>query len=67
MTSKFTFEVGDAVRIKSGPFQAFTGKVTEVDNRKWRLKVIVSIFGRSEQVELGFTDVEKLGINPEDK
>lgn len=67
MTSKFSFEVGDTVRIKSGPFQAFTGKVKEVDNSKWTLKVIVSIFGRYEPVELGFTDVEKLGFTPDDK
>ena len=67
MSSKFSFEVGDTVRIKSGPFQAFTGKVKEVDNSKWTLKVFVSIFGRDEPVELGFTDVEKLGFTADDK
>lgn len=66
MKSKFSFEVGETVRIKAGPFQAFTGSVEEVDDSKWTLKVMVSIFGRHQPIELGFTDVEKLSFTPDD-
>ena len=66
MIPRFSFEVGEMVRIKSGPFQAFTGKVEEVDNNSSRLKVLVSIFGRYEPIELGFLEVEKLGFTQED-
>ena len=59
---KFYFEVGNTVRIKTGPFQAFTGKVEEVDNDKWTLKIRVSIFGRKEPIVLKFLDVEKLAF-----
>jgi len=60
MSPKFSFEVGDKVRIKSGPFQAFTGRVTEVDSDKGTLKIRVAIFGRAEPIELKFLEVEKL-------
>ena len=66
MKSKFLFEVGEIVRIKSGPFQAFTGRVEDVDNSSWKLKVMVSIFGRHQPVELGFIDVEKLTFEEDD-
>ena len=61
-----SFEVGEMVRIRSGPFQAFTGRVEEVDITKSTLKVLVSIFGRYEPIELGFAEVEKLGFTQED-
>ncbi len=57
---KFTYSVGETVRIKSGPFASFTGKVEEVNKEKSTLKVIVTIFGRSTPVELDFLDVEKV-------
>ncbi len=60
MKPRFSFEVGEMVRIKSGPFQAFTGRVEEVVHNAWKLKVRVSIFGRNESIELKFLDVEKL-------
>ena len=60
------FEEGDVVRIKSGPFNAFTGRVKEVDESRLVLRVLVSIFGRSQPVELGFTDVEKLTFTEEE-
>jgi transcriptional antiterminator NusG len=64
--AKFSFEAGETVRIKSGPFQAFTGRVEEVDDSKWTLKVMVSIFGRYQPIELGFTEVEKVGFTQDD-
>lgn len=54
------FLVGDAVRIKDGPFKDFDGTVEDVNTEKGKLKVMVSVFGRSTPVELGFTQVEAL-------
>ena len=58
--SRFTFKLGDTVRIKSGPFTAFTGKVAGINQAKSVLKVAVDIFGRTKPVELRFVDIEKV-------
>jgi transcriptional antiterminator NusG len=56
---KVLFEVGEAVRVKEGPFTDFHGTVEDVNYDKSKLRVAVTIFGRSTPVELNFGQVEK--------
>ncbi len=57
---KIDFSSGDAVKITDGPFKDFDGKVSEIDEEKGRVKVLVTMFGRETPVELDFLQVKKI-------
>jgi len=57
--AKVVFESGDSVRVIDGPFANFSAKVDEVKADKQKIKVSLSMFGRTTSVELDFAQVEK--------
>ncbi len=54
------FTLGEAIRIKDGPFSDFTGVIDEINAERGKLRVLVSIFGRETPVELDFLQVENI-------
>src|SRR5690625_2276887 len=56
---KVLYEIGEMVRVKEGPFADFNGNVEEVNYEKNKVRVSVTIFGRSTPVELDFDQVDK--------
>ena len=61
-SSRFTFRLGDTVRIKSGPFASFEGRVEGINQAKGLLKLRVQIFGRAQPIQLRLLDVEKVTL-----
>ncbi|HET6889582.1 MAG TPA: KOW motif-containing protein [Pyrinomonadaceae bacterium] len=58
-----TFRLGDTVRIVSGPFVSFTGKIEGINQAKALLKVRVAIYGRHKPIKLNFADVEVVSLS----
>ena len=59
-THKIDVEVNEAVRISDGPFKNFEGKVSEVDENRGKIKVLVNMFGRETPVELDALQVKNI-------
>jgi len=57
---KMDIKVGEMVRITDGPFKDFEGRVSEIDEARGNLKVLVSMFGRETPVEVDFLQVKKI-------
>ena len=57
---RMTFEKGDQVRVVDGPFSNFNGPWKRSSRTKGKLRVLVSIFGRSTPVELDFVQVKRI-------
>lgn len=57
---KTTFTEGEAIKITDGPFNEFLGTISEIDEEKGKIKVMVSVFGRETPVELDLLQVAKL-------
>jgi transcriptional antiterminator NusG len=58
--TKIDLDLGESVRVITGPFENFIGTVEEIYPEKSKLRVLVSMFGRETPVELGLTQIEKL-------
>jgi transcriptional antiterminator NusG len=58
--AEIDLEVGETVRVTSGPFADFTGTIAEINIDQSKLRVLVSVFGRETPVELPFDNVAKI-------
>ena len=54
------YEIGDKVKVINGPFSGFPGEIEEIDMEHQRLRLSISLFGRSTSVDLGLLEVEEL-------
>ena len=54
------FNIGESVKVVSGPLSDFSGEISEINQDAAKLKVLVSIFGRETPVEVGFDQVKKI-------
>ncbi len=57
---KVDFEIGASVKITDGPFKGFEGKVSEIDQARGKIKVLVNMFGRDTPVELDSLQIKKV-------
>lgn len=57
---KIDIAKGQDVKVISGPFENFVGKVVEVNQDRQKIKVLISMFGRETPIELEFNQVEKI-------
>ena len=54
------FEIGAPIKVLDGPFKGFEGKVSEIDQEKGKIKVLVNMFGRDTPVELDSLQIKKI-------
>ena len=57
---KLDVAIGQNVKVSSGPFENFVGKIIEINEDKQKIKVSISMFGRETPIELGFDQIEKI-------
>jgi len=57
---KIDLTIDQNVKVSSGPFENFVGKVIEINQDKQKIKVLISMFGRETPIELGFDQIEKI-------
>jgi transcription termination/antitermination protein NusG len=57
---KIDIEVGEAVKITDGPFKDFDGKVSEIDQERGKVRVLINMFGRDTPVELDSLQIKKI-------
>lgn len=57
---KIEVQVGDPVKIIDGPFKNFEGKISEIDEERGKVKVLINVFGRETPTELDFLQVKKI-------
>ena len=60
VATKAQFQIGESVKVISGPLSDFSGEIAEINEDASKLKVLVSIFGRETPVEVGFDQVKKI-------
>ena len=60
VATKAQFQIGESVKVISGPLSDFSGEISEINQDAQKLKVLVSIFGRETPVEVGFDQVKKI-------
>jgi transcriptional antiterminator NusG len=60
VATKAQFQIGESVKVVSGPLSDFSGEIAEINQDASKLKVLVSIFGRETPVEVGFDQVKKI-------
>ena len=60
VATKAQFQIGESVKVVSGPLSDFSGEISEINEDAAKLKVLVSIFGRETPVEVGFDQVKKI-------
>lgn len=58
---KVDFAVGEAVKVQDGPFKGFEGRVSEIDQERGKIKVLVNMFGRDTPVELDSLQIKRVG------
>ena len=55
-----SFTIGDAVKVMDGPFKDFVGSISDINEDKGQVKVLLSVFGRETPIELDFLQITRL-------